>query len=173
MDKQTWIFTGITVVYIVLFGVYFWRRSARNERELKAFLLQAKEQMDKHQKRIHSKANQKLTIAFQLIQKLQTIAANLESQAQAEYQKIMDKAQDERASILEEAKKQADKVIKDADKDLDKYRHKRQQEIEADMVNLVIKVTEKVVQQRLIYKDHISLIKTALDDVKQQKDKLS
>lgn len=172
MDKTLLIYTGITVFYILLLIVYFWRRSRKHENELKGFLSTAKKQLDEHKKHVHTEAQTRIEAAMHIIKKLQKLAENLENQSEKEYNQIVDDAKAKAKVVIDEAHEKAKNIMSHADDDLEDYRQQRRQEVEADMVKLVISVTEKVLGQGLHYQDHVQIIHQAMEEIKQQKEKL-
>lgn len=172
MEKIWLTYTILTVMYIIVLILYFWRRSIRHEHEVTEVLEQAKKQLDTHRQRIHQQGTYRLTKMMQILSMFQKIAVDFETAIKEEHDKMISKAQDQSKKLIDEAKVEADKIRADVNQNLDGYRQQRQQEIEADLVKLVVSVTEKVVQQRLLYQDHINLIHQALEEVKHQKQKM-
>lgn len=168
-----WIaYTGITAFYIIIIAIYFWRRSKKHELELQDVLQISKTQLEKHRKHVHERAGQRINKAMMLIKQLHRIAANLEIQAKEEYTRLVQAANDQAQEILKEAKQEAQAIKSKADEEFDDYRQKRQQEIEADMVRLVMSVTQKVIKKSLTPQDHQNLILQSLEEVKAQKEKM-
>lgn len=172
MDSTWLIYTGITVIYIVILVVYFWRRSRKHEKQLVTFLELAKKQLADHQERVHGEAEERLNKAYTLIKRLQRVSEDLEKQAQEEYDQIIGDAKEERKSILKEAREQAQEILLKADEELEEYKEKREHQIEGEMVKLVVSVTEKVVEKSLTRQDHVDLIQNAVNEIKEQKQKM-
>ncbi len=172
MDNTWLIYTGITVFYIAILVIYFWRRSRKHEQQLVAFLEHAKKQLAEHQKRVHNETEERLDKAFALIRRLQHVAENLENQAQDEYDQIVEDAKEEKKAILKQAREQSQEILTSADQELEDYREKRQHQIEGEMVKLVISVSEKVVEKSLTRADQVDLIQRAVNEIKEEKQKL-
>lgn len=168
MDRTWLIYTGLTVVYIVILVLYFLRRSKSHEKELENFIELAQTQLDAHKAQVTASAQQKVTSALTVVKKVQQAASAFEQQAQAEYDQIIEDAQQERRELLAKTKNDIDQLYKQADKDLDIYRQSRQQEIERNLVKLVMSVTEKVVEVSLNTTQHKQIIFKALDEIKQK-----
>jgi F-type H+-transporting ATPase subunit b len=173
MVDSIWLIYTITLIaYIGLLFVFFWRRHQKQEQTLNQFLEEAKKQLESYKHEAHNQASVKVTKAFELIKRLQKVAEDLEEQAQEEYNSIIEEAKAEKKAILDEARKKAEEITHSADSDLDQYRSEREREIEKSMIKLVMSVTEKVIERSLSYEDHVDLIQEALEEVKQQKERL-
>lgn len=161
----------ITVAYIGILFLYFWRRTKKQDGALTDFLEQAKKQLEQHKVEAHSQASVKVNKAFTLIKRLQTVASDLEANVQTEYDEILKAAKEQAKDIIEDAHQKAEDIVAQADDDLEQYREERQREVEKDMVKLIIQVTEKVVGKGFAYKEHLHLIEEALEEVKQKKER--
>lgn len=163
------VYTALTVVYIIILALYFWRRSRSHEQELKDFLKVAQNQLTNHQQQVDSAANQKIAKAYQLVQKVHDISAAFEKQAQKEYDQIVEDGKAERQEILAKTKTEVDRLFKQADLEIADYKADRYKEVEKNLVKLVMAVTQKVVGKTLTEKDHRDLIYASLDEVVQKK----
>ena len=168
MDRTWLIYTGLTVVYIVVLVLYFLRRSRSHEQELENFLKLAQEQLDVHKQESSQRADQKVASSLAVIKKVQTAAHAFEAQAQIEYDQIIEDAQTDRRELLSKTKVDIDNLYQKADLELEEYRQTRQLEIERNLVKLVMAVTEKVVETSLSPTQHKALIHKALEEIKQK-----
>lgn len=163
------VYTLLTVVYIVILAIYFWRRSRTHEKELQTFLRTAKDQLSEHEKKANDQANRRIAQAEALVKKVYEISTQFEKQAQKEYDQIVEDAKVERQEILAKTKTEVDHLFKQADVEIADYKANRFKEIEKNLVKLVIAVTHKVVNKTLNEKDHRDLIYASLDEVVQKK----
>ena len=166
MDKSWLIYTGLTVVYIIILVVYFLRRSKSHEKELENFLDLAQQQLETHKQQASKTADQKVAAAMAVVKKVQQATANFEKQAQTEYEQVIEDAQNERHEIIAKAKTEVDQLFKQADKELEDYKASRMQEVEKNLVKLVIAVTEKVVGETLSPTAHKNIILKNLEEIK-------
>lgn len=169
MDKTWLIYTGLTVIYIVILVVYFLRRSKNHEKELANFLKLAQEQLEHHKQQTALEANQKVAKAMAVVKKVQEASLAFETQAKNEYDQIIEDARTERREILAKAKAEVELLFKQAESEVETYKRNRFQEVEKSLVKLVMAVTEKVVGISLTSKDHHQLIDQSLAEVKQAK----
>jgi F0F1-type ATP synthase membrane subunit b/b' len=163
------IYTIILILYIAILFFFFWRRNKKQEDHLNNFLVEAKGKLKTHKEQAKVQASGKVNKAFQLIKRLQGVAEDLETQAQAEYEQILEQAQQQKKEIIADAKRQAKQVLEGAGGELEEYKQERKREIERNLVKLVMSVTEKVVGKSLYREDHVDLIKDAVDEVKKEK----
>jgi len=88
--NEVWIvYTIITVVYIALLLLYFWRKNKAQEKELESFLMQAKSQMDLHETKVHDQASHKMHKMVTAMTILQRIINDLQIEAQREHDRLM------------------------------------------------------------------------------------
>jgi len=168
--NKTFIFAGVfTVIYIVLILIYFLRRSRSHEKELTSFLQTAKDQVELHKKEATRQANEKVTKAMEVVQKVQEATSAFESKAQQEYEQIIEEAKAQKRELLSEAKEEVEELFEQAEVELEEYRQHRQQEIEKNLIKMVNAVTQRVVELSLDEKKHQELIKKALDEVKSKR----
>jgi F0F1-type ATP synthase membrane subunit b/b' len=168
MDRSWLVYTGLTIVYIIILVIYFIRRSKSHEQELTQFLNVAQQQLEQYKLQVSQKADQQVTKAMSVVKKVQQAAANFEQQAQSEYEQIIEDAKTERREILAKTKAEVEQLFKQAEQEREEYRANRQQEIEKSLVKLVVTVTEKVVQQSLSPVQHKEIIYKALEEIKQK-----
>ncbi len=168
MDKSWLIYTGLTIIYIIILVIYFVRRSKSHEKELSSFLDLAQQQLESHKKQADTVAQQKIAAAMAVVKKVKQATESFEKQAQFEYEQIIEDAQQERREIIAKAKTEIEQLFKQADQELIEYRTSRQQEVEKNLVKLVIAVTEKVVEVSLSPTQHKDIIFKALDEIKQK-----
>jgi F0F1-type ATP synthase membrane subunit b/b' len=166
MDKSWLIYTGLTIIYIVILVIYFIRRSKNHEQELTNFLDLAQHQLENHKLQADKTAQQKITTAMAVVKKVQQAASAFEANAQSEYEQIIEDAQQERREIIAKAKAEIEQLFKQADTELAEYKSTREQEIERNLVKLVIAVTEKVIEVVLSPTQHKDIIYKALDEIK-------
>lgn len=172
MDDIWLIYTAITATYILLLVVFFWRRTRSHELELDNFLKQAKVQLELHKQSVHKRQQQKITKVMTAMSIMQQVAVEMDKEIAAQYQKTIDDARAESQLLLKKAQDESESIRMHATHDLDDYRKERLHEVEADLVKLVINVTERVLGQTLSRKDHVDLIYKSLEEVKAQKVKL-
>lgn len=168
MDKSWLIYTGLTVVYIIILVLYFIRRSQSHETELSRFLEMAETQLESHKQQAEIEANQKINKAMAVVKKVQQAATAFEQEAQTEYNEIIDDAKTERRELIAKAKAEIEALFKQADEELDDYKLARHREIEKNLVKLVTAVTQKVVSLTLDEKTHRDLIFQAYDEITQK-----
>lgn len=171
--NQIWLlYTFITLAYIVILIVYFIRRSKRHEIELSNFLDTARAELEQHKQKASIVANAKVAKMANVVKNIQESVDKFEEEAKIEYDQIIEDAKNERRQILSDAKSEIETLFTQAENDLRQYRTTREKEIETSLVKLVIAVTEKVVETSLNEKQHKDLIFKALDQVKQNKQRL-
>lgn len=169
MDTTWIVYTGLTVLYIIILVIYFLRRSKSHEKELTTFLKLAQEQLETHKKQATLEANQKVTKAMVVVKKVQEAALAFEHQAKSEYDQIIEDARSERREILAKAKSEIELLFKQAESEVETYKLNRFQEVEKNLVKLVMSVTEKVIGVALSPKEHKDLIDKAFEEIKQAK----
>ena len=168
--NQVWlIYTVITVAYVVILILYFLRRSKRHESELAGFLSNARTELETHKQKATLLANAKVAKMATVVKNIQDSVDKFEDEAKGEYDQIVADAKEERRHIIAETKAEIETLFQQAEKDLRQYRITREQEIEANLVKLVLAVTEKVIETSLSEKQHKDLIFKALEQVKQNK----
>lgn len=171
--NQIWIiYTVVTVIYIGLLMLFFWRKTKKHEIELKDFLNTAKQQLDLHKKKVHENNSIKLQKVTAAMAIMQQVAIELDKELNSQYQLLINKAKEEASLINQKAQEEADRIKLEATQDLDEYRNTRIHEIEADLVRLVTSVTEKVLNKTLTYNDQVELIYKSLEEIKLQKQKI-
>jgi flagellar biosynthesis/type III secretory pathway protein FliH len=168
MDNSWLIFTGLTVIYIIILVVYFVRRSKTHEQELSKFLEMAQTQLESHKQQASVEANQKIAKAMAVVKKVQHAAQAFEKEAQTEYAQIIDDAKNERRELIAKAKAEIETLFKQADRELEEYKLERHREIERNLVKLVSAVTQKVVQMSLDEKSHQEIIFKAYEEIKEK-----
>ncbi len=166
------IYTGLTVAYIIILVLYFLRRSKTHEQELSSFLESAKDQLEAHKKEASQEASIKISQALEVVKKVQKIAEEFETQAQAEYNQIVDDAKSERRDILAQAKTEVADFYTQADAEIEQYKAERMREVERNLVKLIISITQKVVEVSLTPEQHEKIIMNALNEVKQSKSRI-
>lgn len=165
--NQIWLlYTGITVVYIIILIMYFLRRSRGHEKELTKFLDTAKKQLEDHKLQANLHAQEKVTRMLEILKKVQQEVDVFEQKSQQEYDQIITEAKEERRDIIASARAEIEDLFQKAETEIKTYRQTRYQEIEENLIKLVIAVTEKVVEKSLSEKEHKDLIQKALDEVK-------
>lgn len=170
--NEIWIiYTIVTVVYIGLLILFFWRKTKKHENELKKFLTDAKEQLSIHKKKVHDNNSQKMKKVLMAMSIMQQVAIELDKELNSQYKLLLEKANEEAKSIKEKAEAEAEQIRLEATQDLEDYRNKRIHEIEGDLVRLVCAVSEKVINKTLTHQDHMDLIYRSLDEIKIQKQK--
>ncbi len=172
MDDIWLIYTAITAVYILLLVVFFWRRTRIHEQELEKFLQQSKLQLDLHKQSVHKRQHQKISKVMAAMSIMQQVAVEMDKEIAAQYQKTIEDARAEAELIIKKSRDEAETIRMHATHDLDDYRKERLHEVEADLVKLVINVTEKVMGTTLSRQDHVDLIYKSLEEVKSQKIKM-
>ncbi|OGV95855.1 hypothetical protein A2W24_02255 [Microgenomates group bacterium RBG_16_45_19] len=166
---DSWIvYTGLTVVYIIILIIYFFRRSRSHERELHQFLQVAEDQLKHRQAEINQDAKQKISKAYSLVKQVHDIAAAFEKQAQTEYDQIVEDAKVERQELIAKTKTDIADLFKQADREIAEYKAARFKEVERNLVKLVMAVTQKALGKSLSTSDHRQLILSALDEVIQK-----
>ena len=103
---------------------------------------------------------------------MQQVAVEMDKEIAAQYQKTIEDARAEAELIIKKSRDEAETIRMHATHDLDDYRKERLHEVEADLVKLVINVTEKVMGTTLSRQDHVDLIYKSLEEVKSQKIKM-
>lgn len=167
---EAWIiYTLLTLAYIIVLVVYFFRRSRSHEQEVKQFLSVAQDQLAHHQAAVDHDAQTKINQALALVKKVHDTAASFEKQAQKEYDQIIEDAKSERQELLAKTKSEIDLLFKQADQEIAEYKSARFKEVEKNLVKLVIAVTQKVIGKSLSGSDHKLLIQEALDEVVQKR----
>jgi len=166
------IYTGLTIVYIIILVMYFLRRSKTHEQELAKFLETAKDQLEFHKSQASQEATAKIAKALEVVKKVESVALEFEKQAHDEYTQIIEDAKVERRDILAQAKTEVAELYKKADVEIETYKAERMREVERNLVKLIISITQKVVEVSLTPEDHERVIKKALDEVKQNKARL-
>jgi flagellar biosynthesis/type III secretory pathway protein FliH len=168
MNSSILIYTGLTIVYIVIVLVYFIRRSKTHEQELSRFLEMAQEQLESHKLQAATEANQKIAKAMAVVKKVQQAAQAFEKEAQTEYTQIIEDAKNERRELIAKAKAEIEVLFKQADRELEEYKLARHREIEKNLVKLVSAVTQKVVTVSLDEKTHKDIIFQAYEEIKEK-----
>jgi len=167
---EPWIiYTLLTLAYIVVLLVYFFRRSKSHENEVKQFLAVAQDQLTHHRDTVNHEAQAKINQAMALIKKVHDTASTFEKQAQKEYDQIIADAKGERQELLAKTKSEIELLFKQADQEIRDYKTNRFKEVEKNLVKLVIAVTEKVMGKTLSETEHRQLIDESLDEVIQKK----
>ena len=166
------IYTGLTVLYIIILVLYFLRRSKTHEQELVSFLDTAKDQLEMHKKQANESAAIKITQALTVVKKVEKVAQEFEAQAEEEYNHIIEDAKTERREILAQAKAETADLYKKADVEIEEYKAERMREIERSLVKLIIAITQKVVEVSLTPENHEQIIHKALEEFKQNKSRL-
>jgi len=171
--NNIWVtYTVVTVVYIGLLMLFFWRKTKKHESELKDFLDHAKKQLELHKTKVHQSNKQKMTKVMAAMSIMQQVAIELDKELNTQYKKLVEEAKEESEKIKQQAQKDAEAIRLSATHDLDDYRAKRLHEIEADLVRLVCTVSEKVLNKSLTHQDHVDLIYKSLEEIKLQKQKM-
>ena len=166
------IYTGLTVVYIIILVLYFLRRSKTHEQELANFLDTAKDQLEMHKTQANQEAGLKITQALSVVKKVQKVALDFEKQAEEEYNAIVEDAKKERREILSQAKVDVADFYTKADVEIEEYKAQRMREIERSLVKLIMAITQKVVEVSLKPQDHEQIIIKSLEEFKKNKARL-
>ncbi len=172
MDDIWLIYTAITATYILLLVVFFWRRTRSHEIDLQKFLERAKLQLEMHKESVHKRQQQKITKVMTAMSIMQQVAVEMDKEIARQYQDTINDARAEAQVITKKARDEAEAIRQHATHDLDDYRKERLHEVEADLVKLVMDVTQRVLGSTLSREEHVDLIYKSLEEVKAQKVKL-
>src|SRR3989344_2044996 len=94
--NTTWlIYTVITVIYIGLLMLFFWRKTKKHESELKSFLTQAKQQLELHKKKVHENNKHKMEKVVAAMSIMQQVAMELDKELNHQYQTILEQSKQE------------------------------------------------------------------------------
>ena len=94
-----------------------------------------------------------------------TVRQELTAEHDAQIKALREKSH----KALEKAEEKAHKLEHDAKQQAEEYLEKRKKEVEAELMDLVIKVTKKVLPEGLTYEAHKELVVQALRDVRTDK----
>ena len=101
----------------------------------------------------------------------ETHLAKIDEEAQAKFKKIEREADDRARELKEQGRVEANQIIEDARQEIHFEVLRSREELKKDMVDMVVKVTEQMIQEKLTFEQDRKIIEGMLTEVDKDHEK--
>lgn len=133
--------------------------------------------LEKQQETVFTKASDDMKLAYQnLITQIQeedvntlkTMTKDIESDVLADFKEFRDVLEKETINSEKVVKEKIDEEYLILEKDLEEYKKQKYQKIDADIYNILYRVSEMVLNEGITYEKHKELVLNALETAKKE-----
>lgn len=158
---------GVLLVSLVELAFTVRRRKAQES--LEAQLKDLRAAYNESVNKLVLEGDSKLTDTDQQLEDLNGARDTDKEELSAEHKKELDALREKSRKALEKAEEKAHRLEAEAKVSADAYMNQRRKEVEAELMDLVITVSKKVLPKGISYEVHKELVTQALNDVNASK----